>query len=132
MLSSELPCSIYEAIGRGKHSVVYKGRKKKSIQYYAIKSVEKTQKPRVLQEVRLTLVEITQMFAFAHMQCLRDCCAGPYHACPGAQQRAEVLCMVRGSSNTACNSNACIPVCLVPHYSNLAFPATCLSHRHIF
>ena len=44
-------CSIYDAIGRGKHSVVYKGRKKKSIQYYAIKSVEKTQKPRVLQEV---------------------------------------------------------------------------------
>ena len=44
--------SIYEAIGRGKHSVVYKGRKKKTIQYYAIKSVEKTQKSRVLQEVR--------------------------------------------------------------------------------
>lgn len=46
------PCSIYEKIGRGKHSTVYKGRKKKSIQYYAIKSVEKTQKNRVLQEVR--------------------------------------------------------------------------------
>jgi serine/threonine-protein kinase ULK4 len=30
---------IYEAIGRGKHSVVYKGRRKKTIQYYAIKSV---------------------------------------------------------------------------------------------
>jgi len=43
---------IYEAIGRGKHSVVYKGRKKKSVTYYAIKSVEKSQKPRVLQEVR--------------------------------------------------------------------------------
>eukprot|EP00854_Cymbomonas_tetramitiformis_P004153 gene4153-5131_t len=43
---------IYEAIGRGKHSVVYKGRKKKSIQYYAVKSVEKSQRPRVLQEVR--------------------------------------------------------------------------------
>lgn len=43
---------IYEKIGRGKHSVVYKGRKKKTIQYYAIKSVEKSQKPRVLQEVR--------------------------------------------------------------------------------
>ena len=56
MLSPELPCSIYEAIGRGKHSVVYKGRKKKSIQYYAIKSVDKTQKPRVLQEVCFTLV----------------------------------------------------------------------------
>eukprot|EP00891_Asterochloris_glomerata_P004830 jgi/Astpho2/4830/e_gw1.00068.1.1_t len=45
-------CSIYEAIGRGKHSVVYKGRKKKTIQYYAIKSVDKSQKARVLQEVR--------------------------------------------------------------------------------
>eukprot|EP00959_Pyramimonas_sp_CCMP1952_P256550 5359047-Pyramimonas_sp.AAC.1 len=43
---------IYEAIGRGKHSVVYKGRKKKSIKYYAIKSVEKNQRARVLQEVR--------------------------------------------------------------------------------
>lgn len=31
---------------------MYKGRKKKTIIYYAIKSVEKSQKPRVLQEVR--------------------------------------------------------------------------------
>lgn len=30
------------------------------------------------------------------------CCAGPYHACPGAQQCAEVLCMVRAFSYTAC------------------------------
>lgn len=44
-------CSIYEKIGKGKHSTVYKGRKKKTIQYHAIKSVEKSQKPRVLQEV---------------------------------------------------------------------------------
>ena len=29
---------IYEAIGRGKHSVVYKGRRKKTIQHYAINS----------------------------------------------------------------------------------------------
>eukprot|EP00884_Botryococcus_braunii_P012001 jgi/Botrbrau1/20801/Bobra.0156s0030.1 len=43
---------IYEEIGRGKHSVIYKGRKKKTIHYYAIKSVDKSQKPRVLQEVR--------------------------------------------------------------------------------
>jgi serine/threonine-protein kinase ULK4 len=42
---------IYEKIGHGKHSTVYKGRKKKSILYYAIKSVDKSQKPRVLQEV---------------------------------------------------------------------------------
>ena len=37
---------IYEPIGRGKHSVVYKGRKKNTITYYAIKSVAKDQKPR--------------------------------------------------------------------------------------
>ena len=30
---------------------VYKGRKKKTIEYYAIKSVEKSQKTKVLQEV---------------------------------------------------------------------------------
>ncbi|XP_077232512.1 kinase family with ARM repeat domain-containing protein [Tasmannia lanceolata] len=44
---------IYEAIGRGKHSTVYKGRKKKTIEYYAIKSVDKSQKSKVLQEVRI-------------------------------------------------------------------------------
>ncbi|XP_009405546.2 serine/threonine-protein kinase RUNKEL [Musa acuminata AAA Group] len=44
---------IYEAIGRGKHSVVYKGRKKKTIEYYAIKSVEKSQRSKILQEVRM-------------------------------------------------------------------------------
>ena len=44
--------SIYEKIGKGRHSVVYKGRKKKSVCYYAVKSVEKSQKARVLQEVR--------------------------------------------------------------------------------
>lgn len=48
-------CSIYEEIGRGKHSVIYKGRKKKTIHYYAIKSVDKSQKPRVLQEVSMTV-----------------------------------------------------------------------------
>ncbi|CAL0301211.1 unnamed protein product [Lupinus luteus] len=44
---------IYEAIGRGKHSTVYKGRKKQTIEYFAIKSVDKSQKNKVLQEVRI-------------------------------------------------------------------------------
>lgn len=43
---------IYEKIGKGKYSTVYKGRRKKTISYYAIKSVDKSQKARVLQEVR--------------------------------------------------------------------------------
>lgn len=46
-----LACSIYEVIGKGMHSVVYKGRKKKTIEYFAIKSVVKSQKQRVHQEV---------------------------------------------------------------------------------
>jgi len=53
LIDHPLSCSIYDKIGRGKHSVVYKGRKKKTIMYYAIKSVDKAQKPRVLQEVRV-------------------------------------------------------------------------------
>ncbi|KAJ4797579.1 Serine/threonine-protein kinase [Rhynchospora pubera] len=44
---------VYEAIGNGKHSAVYKGRKKKTIEYYAIKSVDKSQRPKVLREVRM-------------------------------------------------------------------------------
>ncbi|KAK9845677.1 hypothetical protein WJX84_012207 [Apatococcus fuscideae] len=43
---------IYDAIGKGKHSKVFKGREKKTIQYYAIKSVDKSERARVLQEVR--------------------------------------------------------------------------------
>lgn len=32
---------IYEEIGKGKYSTVYKGRKKKCIEYMAVKSLEK-------------------------------------------------------------------------------------------
>eukprot|EP00659_Diplonema_papillatum_P006532 gene6532-9978_t len=44
---------IYEEIGRGRHSTVYKGRLKKSVEYYAIKSVDKAQRSRVLNEVTM-------------------------------------------------------------------------------
>ncbi|GMI70343.1 RUNKEL, EMBRYO DEFECTIVE 3013 [Hibiscus trionum] len=44
---------IYEVIGRGKRSSVHKGRKKKTIEYFAIKSVDKWQRGKVLQEVRI-------------------------------------------------------------------------------
>ena len=43
--------SIFEVLGSGKHSTVYKGRKKNTIIYYAIKSVEKDERAKVLQEV---------------------------------------------------------------------------------
>ena len=54
---------IYEEIGRGKYSVVYKvstpaltrsqGRKKKSIEYVAVKSIDKCRRKKVLNEVRI-------------------------------------------------------------------------------
>ena len=51
--------NIYEEIGRGKFSVVYKvsdtqGRRKKTLEYVAIKSVEKQRRPKVLNEVSPT------------------------------------------------------------------------------
>uniref|UniRef100_A0A7I4CYJ5 Protein kinase domain-containing protein n=1 Tax=Physcomitrium patens TaxID=3218 RepID=A0A7I4CYJ5_PHYPA len=75
---------IYEAIGRGKHSVVYKGRKKKSIEYYAIKSVEKSQKTKVLQEVRtlhsLDHNNVLKFYAWyetsAHLWLVLEYCVG--------------------------------------------------------
>jgi serine/threonine protein kinase len=45
-----------EEIGKGKYSVVYKGRRKQTIEYYAIKSAEKVHKEKVLNEVTITKI----------------------------------------------------------------------------
>jgi len=42
---------IYDEIGKGEKSVVYKGRKKKSAYYFAIKSSNKSERNKVLHEV---------------------------------------------------------------------------------
>ena len=44
---------IYEEVGRGQHSVVYKGRKKKSIEYVAVKSVERGRRKKFMDEVAI-------------------------------------------------------------------------------
>jgi len=44
---------IFEEVGRGKYSVVYKGRKKKSIEYVAVKSVERSRKKKLMDEVNI-------------------------------------------------------------------------------
>ena len=44
-------CRMYEVIGTGKYSKVFKARRKSTIRYYAVKSVDRSQKLRVLQEV---------------------------------------------------------------------------------
>eukprot|EP00906_Rhabdomonas_costata_P034460 RCo048497 len=55
---------IYEEIGKGRHSVVYKGRRKRTVEYYAVKSVEKGQREKVLNEVQV-------MHALCHPNILR-------------------------------------------------------------
>ncbi|XP_047331377.1 serine/threonine-protein kinase RUNKEL-like [Impatiens glandulifera] len=75
---------IYHAIGRGKYSTVYKGRKKKSLEYFAIKSVDKSQKTKVLQEVRvlhtLDHPNILKFFSWyetsAHLWLVLEYCVG--------------------------------------------------------
>ena len=44
---------IYKEISRGKYSVVYKGRKKKSIEYVSVKSVERGRRKKLMNEVRI-------------------------------------------------------------------------------
>ncbi|KAJ4461897.1 putative Serine/threonine-protein kinase RUNKEL [Paratrimastix pyriformis] len=44
---------VFDEIGKGKHSTSYLGRKKQTIQYCAVKSVEKSQKDFILNEVRI-------------------------------------------------------------------------------
>ena len=54
---TSLTCSLFEVLGQGKESTVYKGRKKQTICYFAIKRVPKNAKDRVLQEVRHSLTD---------------------------------------------------------------------------
>ena len=44
---------IYEELGRGKTSIVYKGRRKASIKYVAVKSCDKSAMDKVLHEVQI-------------------------------------------------------------------------------
>ena len=45
---------LYEEIGHGKHSTIYKGRRKFSIEYLAVKSVDKSKRSRVTNEVAIS------------------------------------------------------------------------------
>ena len=45
---------LYEEIGHGKHSTVYKGRRRGTIHYVAIKSIDKSKRSRVLNEVSIS------------------------------------------------------------------------------
>jgi serine/threonine-protein kinase ULK4 len=54
---------LYEVLGRGEETVVYKARRKKSINYFAVKSVSKHRRAHVMAEVQ-ALRALTQRSAF--------------------------------------------------------------------
>jgi serine/threonine-protein kinase ULK4 len=83
---------LYEEIGHGKHSTVYKGRRRGTIQYVAIKSIDKAKRSRVLNEVgiseSLNLSEATNVCNVSswhetrnHLWTVADYCAGGDLAC---------------------------------------------------
>jgi len=86
--------SIYDPIARGKHSTVYKGRKKQSIMYFAIKSVDKCQKPRVLQEVRLLPWRPASVVGPCAADRPNAALAGPHAAHLGSRQHPQILRLV--------------------------------------
>lgn len=48
---------IYEEVGAGKHSQVFKGREKMDIEYVAIKRVEKSMMDQVVKEVQVRILD---------------------------------------------------------------------------
>ena len=43
---------IYESIGSSTHSIVYKARERKTIRFVAVRSTDKSQRQKVVHEVR--------------------------------------------------------------------------------
>ena len=87
MAEGSIICSMYEVIGTGKYSKVFKARRKSTIRYYAVKSVDRSQKLRVLQEVRSNrpvLLVAPLIWLTCSSPELLPSSAGPGPACSGA------------------------------------------------
>ena len=76
---------LYEEIGRGNHSVVYKGRRKKSIDYFAVASLEKSQRQRLQHSVGLlrhvsphkNIIRFHNWYETTnHLWCITEYCTG--------------------------------------------------------
>lgn len=75
---------LYEEIGHGKFSTVYKGRKRYTIRYVAVKSIEKGRRDKVMTEVRvLSQLEHPNVVGFVnwyetrnHLWIIFEYCAG--------------------------------------------------------
>ena len=47
---------LYEEVGRGEHTVVYKGRRKETINFVAIHCVDKCKRPEITNLVRVYFI----------------------------------------------------------------------------
>jgi serine/threonine protein kinase len=59
---------FYDEIGRSKHTVVYKGRKKKTIEYVAIKQIQKSRRDKVDNEVKVGISQLVDCMIFLKIQ----------------------------------------------------------------
>ena len=88
---------FYEEIGKGKHSMVYRCRKKKCVEFCAIKSVDKVSRQKVLNEVMvLNSLHHHNVLKF-HTWCARHFSPAPHPCFPlpaaPAPSRALSLCL---------------------------------------
>ena len=75
---------LYESIGQSAHSVVYKAREKKTIKFVAVRSTAKSQREKVVHEVRIMTrmkqENIVRFFAWFetgnHLWTVTEYCAG--------------------------------------------------------
>ena len=82
---------IYEEIGSGKKSTVFKGRRKRSVEYVAIKSIDKEgTMPKILHEVQQMYRLSTQLPKVLSIGTKRETISGLYSSTPAAAP-AELL-----------------------------------------
>jgi hypothetical protein len=77
---------FYEEIGKGKHSMVYRCRKKKCVEFCAIKSVDKVSRQKVLNEVM-----VLNSLHHHNVLKLHTWCAACPPPAPGLRFRGAVL-----------------------------------------
>ena len=75
---------IYESIGSSTHSIVYKARERKTIRFVAVRSTDKSQRQKVVHEVRtmarMQHENVARFFAWFettnHLWTVTEYCAG--------------------------------------------------------
>jgi serine/threonine protein kinase len=88
---------IVQDVGRSKYSLVYKGRKKKTVMFYALKCVDKSQKRKIMHEVKF-LREFSRGFrAWNAPEVPRSCLRCPTDFISRIQPQIHSQCPLRST-----------------------------------